>query len=276
MKTLKEKIGFIGCGNMGSAILEGLLKNRIVTAKQISVFDPDSQKLKSIQKKFGVRLSKSNDDLFNQSQILILAIKPQELMNLAKELKMNVILRQSRRISGRRFLIISILAGTPISKIKKLLGGKNPVVRAMPNLGAKVSESMTALAGDLGALSKAKIIFSGCGGVIELPEKYFDLFTAASGSGPAYFFLLMEILARFLERNGISKKKADQIAVQTALGAGKLANILPESPDILRKRVTSKGGTTEAALSVLFKKGIQKTFNEALGKAVKRAKELSK
>ena len=158
-----------------------------------------------------------------------------------------------------------------------ILGTKPAVVRAMPNLGAQVSQSMTAVTGEnRSALQSAEVIFSGCGQVILLSEKHFDLVTAISGSGPAYFFLLMELLAKAAERKGISKGAARLLAVQTAFGAALLAERSIRTPKELRKQVTSKKGTTDAALRYLEKKKFSQTFLSAIDRAVKRARQLSK
>lgn len=266
MNKLKEKIGFIGCGNMGGAILEGLLKNGIAKPNQIFIFDPLQKTRNEVRRKHKVHISFDNQEVIRKSDIVILAIKPQELRNMKNDLK---VLRS-------RQIVITILAGTPIQKVKKFLHQNVLIARAMPNLGAKVGASITALSGNSKAVQKAEIIFSGCGVVLKVPEKYMDLVTAVSGSGPAYFFFLMEILAQFAKSKGLSEKEAVTLAVETAYGAGKLATVSLESPEVLRKRVTSKGGTTEAALSVLFKKNTPQIFKLALERAIKRAKELSR
>ena len=266
MKRLKETIGFIGCGNMGSAILEGLIRNKIVKPSQVFVYDPATALLKKVRSQFKVHMCSSNKEVVHHSQIVILAIKPQELRKVSTELRPML----------RKHVVVSILAGTPIQKVRSLLGRGVFIVRAMPNLGAKVGESITALSGDSKAVQKGEVIFSGCGATIRLAEKYFDLVTAVSGSGPAYFFYLMELLVKFARASGLSLGQANRLVVQTALGTGKLAKLAKESPEILRKRVTSKGGTTEAALSVLFAEGVARIFHRALTKAILKAKKLSK
>ncbi len=266
MKKLKEKIGLIGCGNMGAAILEGLLKNKIAKPRQIFMFDPIPEKLKLLSKKFSVRICRNNDEVIRQSQIVILAVKPQELAVISKGL----------RGAFKNQALITILAGTPISKVRRFLGSKIAIARAMPNLGAKVGSAITALCGDARAIRKAELIFSGCGETVRVAEKQFDVVTAVSGSGPAYFFLLMELLANFAETHGFSKESAKRLSVQTALGAAKLAKLSSENPEALRKQVTSKGGTTEAALSFLFKKKAPEIFGQAFLQAVRRAKALSR
>lgn len=267
MKRLNQTIGLIGSGNMGSAILAGLLRRRIARPGQIWIYDSVSSKAKSTAKRFGVRAAKSNLDLARRTNIILLAIKPQDLKTVAGEIRFALRSNQT---------VVSILAGTPVSKLKRLLK-KATVVRAMPNLGAQVGESVTAVTSSSPrGLSIAETIFSGCGEVIRLSEKHFDLVTAVSGSGPAYFFLIMEILTQAARKGGISAKAARLLAVQTALGAAKLAQDSSDSPETLRKKVTSKKGTTEVALKFLFKKGFHKTFSEAIRRAVLRARELSR
>ena len=162
-------------------------------------------------------------------------------------------------------------------KIAKALGKNITIVRAMPNLGAKVGQSMTVLCGkNKTGLSFSKTLFSGCGEVVTLPEKKLDLVTAISGSGPAYFFHLMELLADFGVKQGLPSKVAGVLAVQTGLGAALLAKSSKESCAQLRQRVTSKKGTTEAALEMLGRKKFGKIFQRALGAAMNRSRALRK
>ena len=266
MKALREKIGMVGVGNMGAAILEGLFRKKIADPSQIWVSDKIKEKAAEFSRTRQVKLSPTPADLARHVDVIILAVKPQDLESLGPELRPVL----------KGHVLITILAGTPIAKIKRLLGEKTPVVRAMPNLGAKVGEAITALTGEnSGSLQLAEKIFSGCGKTVVLEEKNFDLVTAASGSGPAYFFYLIELLAKFSEKEGLTRKVAEQLAIQTCIGAGRLAQASASSPEELRKMVTSKGGTTEAALKVLEEKGFGNIFHEALGAALKRGRELS-
>ena len=265
---LTQTIGLIGCGNMGSAILAGLLRHRMVRPKQVFVYDAVVSRAQSISKEFCVNIMRSNLELVRRSQIILLAVKPQDLEAVAE--RISPALRSNQ-------MVISILAGTPLKKLRRALGSRTALVRAMPNLGAQVGEGITALVGtNRAALKTAEAIFSCCGKTIQLPEKYFDLVTAVSGSGPAYFFLMMELLAKAARQGGISEASAKLLATQTALGAARLAVVSPQSPEVLRKMVTSKKGTTEAALKVLFAKQFPSIFSRALLQAVHRAKELSK
>ena len=222
----------------------------------------------SASRTFGVKKVKSNLDLVNRTDIVILAVKPQDIHPVAREVRDHLRSNQA---------IISILAGTPIGKLRRFFGARVLIVRAMPNLGAQVGEAITAVtSSSSSALRLAETIFSGCGQVIRIPEKFFDLVTAVSGSGPAYFFLLMELLSKVAVAGGIPEKSARLLAVQTALGAGKLAQISADSPELLRKKVTSKKGTTEAALKFLVQHQFPKLFAAAVRRAVRRAGELSK
>ena len=263
---LNQRIGFIGCGNMGSAILKGIISQKIASPKKIIIFDADPSKMNFISKKYRIQKASNNQELVRNSQVILLAIKPQEFSRVANEIRAEL---------KSNHIVISILAGTPISKLKKNLKSRK-ISRVMPNLGAVVGEGIAAVVStSREADTVSTLIFSGCGKVIKLSEKYFDLVTAVSGSGPAYFFLLMETLSEAAQRGGLSKHSADVLAIQTAVGAARLAQTSASGPDELRKMVTSKKGTTDAALRHLSKKGFSQIFIQAVQKARARAKELS-
>jgi pyrroline-5-carboxylate reductase len=265
---INKRIGIIGCGNMGGAILAGLLKRGIVRSSQITVYDKIVPKAQALASRWKVRPGDGNADVVDRSDILVLAVKPQDLFDAASEF---------RQAFKARHLLITILAGTPIAKVRRAVGPKPAVVRAMPNLGAQVGEAMTALSGTGPAnLALAETVFSGCGKTIRLSERYFDLVTAISGSGPAYFFLLMELLSKEARSHGLSEKVARELAVQTALGAALLAQNSDLAPAELRKQVTSKGGTTEAALRVFEKEGLPAIVSKGLQAALRRGRELSR
>lgn len=263
---ITETIGLIGVGNMGTAILEGLFSKSIAVPAQVVIYDKLTEKAREFSAKYKTHLASSNQDLTAKAQVLLLAIKPQDLASTAAEIKPAL---KSPKV------LISILAGTPVQKIQEHLGANLDIIRAMPNLGAKVGESLTALTGSGKALSLAEVVFSGCGKTIPLEEKHFDLITALSGSGPAYFFYLMELMAKEARERGLSAEQAKLVAVQTALGSALLAAQSEEDPSVLRERVTSKGGTTEAALKELVK-AFPKNFHDAIEAAYLRGQELAK
>jgi len=267
MKIIQE-IGLIGAGNMGQAILEGLLKRQIALPGQIWVYDKIRSKVSPFKRKWKVYCADTLENLVKRTQIVILAFKPQDLSLAGENVKTH--LKSSH-------VLISILAGTPLAKIKRFVGSQAKMVRAMPNLGAKVGEAMTCLAGsDARALAVAEKIFSGCGKTLRLQEKHFDLVTAVSGSGPAYFFLMMEGLVAACLREGLSEETAELLAVQTAVGASLLARSSALSPGELRRMVTSKRGTTEAALKILEARKFPQILQQAVRAALERGRQLSR
>jgi len=265
---MKDTIGLIGVGNMGTAILEGLFDRRISKPSQVWIYDKMQDKARDFSKQWGVHLAVSAEQAALRSQWILLAVKPQDLSTIGAELK---------PVLNRKHGIISILAGTPAAKIRRAVGAKPAIIRSMPNLGAKVGQSMTAVTGtSKTALRAAKTIFDACGQTVVLPERFFDLVTAVSGSGPAYFFFLMEVLADFGVRHGLKRQDAELLAVQTARGAAQLAAGAEVSPKEWRSRVTSKKGTTDAAFQVILRSGVDKVLTKAFQAALNRGRELSR
>jgi pyrroline-5-carboxylate reductase len=265
---IRQTIGLIGVGNMGAAIVGGLLKNKIVRPKQIRIYDKIPAKASAFAKRWGAGKTGSNAELIEKSRVVLIAVKPQDLPPLEIE---------ARGKFGARHTVISVLAGTSVEKIRRVVGKRPKIVRAMPNLGALAGESVTALCGSgPKALVVADKIFRGCGTTVCLKEKFFDLVTAVSGSGPAYFFFLMELLWGECLARGLDQKQAEALVLQTALGAAKVARMSGLSPGELRRKVTSKGGTTEAAIGVMEGKRMRGIVREALRAAMKRGRELEK
>ena len=204
--------------------------------------------------------------------ILVLSIKPQNMRDVLNEIKDAV---------GKNLLIVSIAAGITTKRIQKILDSV-AVVRVMPNTPALIGQGAAAIYATKKAKSKlgqVVRIFSAVGLAVMVDnEKLIDAVTAVSGSGPAYFFLLMEEMIKAAQKLGLKKELAEKLVLQTAKGAGLLAvEALKngQTPDILRKNVTSPGGTTEAAMKVFSKRNFEKTVQEALTAAAKRSKELS-
>lgn len=269
MSKLNIKLGIVGCGNMARGILAGVLAHRVVRPGDVSVYDTQDKAAKAFKKAFGVKTVGDVYSVFQNSDVVFLAVKPQNLSEALSGLRSKMV---------RAKCVISILAGTPLSKVSALLPKNIKIVRAMPNLGAAVGTSFTAVCGRNRAdVSLAKKLFEACGRVVILPEGKMNLITVLSGSGPAYFFFLMELLAIEGVKYGLSKSAAKDLAVQTALGASKLAaasRVL--KPSELRRAVTSKGGTTEAVIGQLELKGLRKIFSEAIHRGLRRAHELGR
>lgn len=265
---LRKKIGILGCGNMGRAILAGLIKRRVARSGDVFVHDIAAPKLAEVRRQFKVHIVRTLKDLAGRVEVLVLAIKPQDLKAVARDL---------RPLLTPRHSVITILAGASIARMKKELGQRTRVLRAMPNLGATVGESVTAITGAARRdLKVAEAIFSGCGQVIQLAERHFDLVTALSGSGPAYFFYLAELLVREGRRHGLSEREASFLVQRTAKGAALLALGSRDSISVLRKRVTSKGGTTEAALATLERGKFPDLIARAIMNAIRRARTLGR
>ena len=279
MIDMRKKIGIIGYGNMGSAIAQNLASQ--TNEFSVSVFDKD--KSKSV-KHAGINFAQDIKDLFSKSDVIILAVKPQDFDHLLREIK-NLAVNK---------LIISIAAGISTKHIEKAIFNAR-VIRVMPNIGAKISESVTCLC--KGAFSTdedlelAHELFSFLGSVRSIDENMMDAATAISGSGPAYVFYFLENslldpesiseharrdmmrrLEKAAEELGFSNEDAAFLAANTVNSSVNLIHKTKISAQELRKQVTSKGGTTEAALAVLSKGG---SWDEAAQAALTRAKELS-
>jgi len=270
MRYLKhKKVGIIGLGNMGHAILRGLARSAGAGKRMLGGYDCDTGKARSAGKPLGVPIYPSVTDLAGSCDIVIIAVKPQNFDELAGELSGNV--------SGK--LVISIAAGIKTRYIEKAIGAKTRVVRVMPNTPALVGAGITAVCRGRHAsaadLKTAEEIFSSIGATVVMEEKYFDLVTAISGSGPAYFFYLKEALIEAAVKMGMGKDVAKALVSKTALGAAKLLIETGHEPGILRQRVTSKGGTTEEAIKVFDKASFKRIVEKAVIAAARRSKELS-
>jgi len=265
MKT----IGIIGCGNMGEAILRGIISTKTVSPKNIFVSDMNSNKLDCIKRTYRVNVTFSNSTVAKSSDVIIMAVKPQDICSALSDI--------SQEFNNKK-LLISIAAGVGVKKIRSLLEKNASVARAMPNMPALVGEGVTAVCLDyVPHIYKKDIIkiFLSIGDVVEIKEKYFDAVTAVSGSGPAYFFYMIEVLIKSAVGLGLKRSVAEKMAVKTAQGSIRLLNQLKQDPAIFRKKVTSKGGTTEAAFKLFKKKKFGRIFEEGIKKASQRSKELA-
>lgn len=263
-----KKIGFLGCGNMGSAIISGLIRNDIAEARNIFVYDVMPARVRETRRRLRISSARDISSLMGSVDTIVLAFKPQDLKAASLEIRPGL---------TPKHLVLTILAGVPTAKVREVLGHRLRVVRAMPNLGATVGESVTAITGGASRdLATAERIFSGCGHVVRLPEKLFDAVTALSGSGPAYFFYLMELLVEEGVRWGIPRAASALLVKQTAKASASLAWKSADPISVLRARVTSKGGTTEAALATFEKLGWPAILRQAISNAVNRARILGR
>lgn len=266
-KVKARGLVLLGCGKMGSAMLEGWLKQGVAPAS-VWVIEPYPSDWLKAQ---GVHL---NTDLPTSPAIVLLAVKPQ---------MMGAALPQVQALGGGDTLFLSIAAGTTIASFEETFGAATPIVRAMPNTPAAVGRGITAITGNARAsaedLDLAAALLSAVGQVVRLEgEHQMDAVTAVSGSGPAYVFHLIEALAAAGEAEGLPADLAMQLARATVCGAGELAHQAPESASQLRINVTSPGGTTAAALAVLMdtETGFPPLLRRAVKAAADRGRELGK
>jgi pyrroline-5-carboxylate reductase len=264
-------IGFIGGGNMARSLIGGLIADGFA-AGQIYVSDPDTQQLATLGARFRVHSSTDNTPTVQATDVLVLAVKPQLLHTVATDLVSTV--------QARRPLIISIAAGVRESDLQRWLGGGLAIVRTMPNTPALVQSGATALYANTHVTAeqrnRAESILRAVGMTLWLKdESQMDAVTALSGSGPAYFFLIMEALEAAGVRLGLDAADARLLTLQTAFGAAKMALESQEDAGVLRARVTSKGGTTEQALKVLEAGGLAKLLDQAVAAACERSRELA-
>ncbi|HJO12102.1 MAG: pyrroline-5-carboxylate reductase [Gammaproteobacteria bacterium] len=269
-----SNIGFIGAGNMASSLIHGLLKQD-VAADNLWACDIDGEKLSQITSSTGIR-SASSSDIARSADVILLAVKPQVMKQVCLGLK--------NGIKSRPCLLISIAAGISLVNLQAWLGaGKNngsAIVRCMPNTPALVGKGATALFANQEVTTDqrklAEQILSAVGITVWVDrEEDIDAVTALSGSGPAYFFLLMEAMQSVAAEMGLSQNVARKLTIQTALGAASLALAGDEDTADLRRRVTSPGGTTEKAIATFESGDFRGLVKSALLDAQSRSIELA-
>jgi len=262
-------VGFIGAGNMGEALIKGLIEANLVPATSIHATDVRLERLKELDRQFGIQVSSDNADLVRHSDIVILAVKPQIMDSVLKEIAPAV---------TRKKLLISIAAGVSTAKIRAVLHKDARLIRVMPNTPALVLEGVTAIAKADGLepddLDTAGEIFSAVGRVVVLDETLMDAVTGLSGSGPAYVAIVIESLADGGVRMGLDRITAMTLATQTVLGAAKLLLETGLHPGALKDMVSSPGGTSIAGIAALEEGGIRTTFIKAVERATERSREL--
>jgi pyrroline-5-carboxylate reductase len=262
------KLAFLGGGNMASALIGGLVAKGI-DARTISVIEPSPVARERLAARYPVHIATAPDAAVQGSDTLVLAVKPQDMRAALASLAGNV----------RGKLVVSIAAGVKLEALSRWLGGHRKLVRCMPNTPALIGAGITGLHAlpEVSAeeRKKAEAILGAVGEVVWLDEeRLLDPVTAVSGSGPAYVFWFIEQLASSGERLGIPRATALKLALNTVLGAAKLAASSEKSPSELKKDVTSKGGTTEAALKVFDEEKLAERFARALEAASRRSAEL--
>lgn len=265
-----SKIAFVGAGNMATSLIMGLL-NKGAVPSNIAACDIDPGKLEQLHEQCGIRTG-ALDEIVKTADVIVLAVKPQGMEQVCRTLK--------PLLPATGCVIISIAAGIPLHKFEAWLGAGQAIVRCMPNTPALVSEGATGLFANANTSAAqaalAETILSAVG-ICSWLESEADInaVTALSGSGPAYFFLMMEAMEQVAVQMGLNAQMARSFTIQTALGAAKLAAASDVAPDELRRRVTSPGGTTEAAIKSFEAEGFRALVEHALSAAQKRSIELA-
>ena len=268
---LKEKIGFIGGGKMGEALINGILRAGLSSSDKIMVSDVDKKRLQILEKEAGIKTTQDNKKITSDSDIIILAVKPNMMGSVLDELNSEI---------TSKHLIISIAAGIPLSFIESSLNKGCRAIRVMPNTPCLVGETAAGYAlGKKATRNDGKLVgqlIDAVGKSFLLDEKYLDAVTGLSGSGPAFIYVVIEALADGGIKMGLPRDVAITLAAQTAFGAAKM--VLESGTHIgqLRDSVASPGGTTIEGLHALEKGGIRNALIDAVETATKKSKSLGK
>jgi pyrroline-5-carboxylate reductase len=268
--SFDTRIGFLGAGSIVEAMLAGILKNELIAPERIFVANrSDRARLRRLAETFGVNACEDKAALVEQSDILILAMKPKDAPDACRSL---------RGLVRPEQLVISVVAGVSTACISDWLGTNGPIVRTMPNTSSAVGLSVTGLSANRSVseeqLRAATALFEAIGSVHIVPEDELDIITGLSGSGPAYIYYLAEAMEGAGAEAGLSREMARQLTVQTLLGAAQMLLHSSDEPALLRKKVTSPGGTTQAGLEVLDSYRFQQAVASAVLRAAERAREL--
>lgn len=269
-KRATPTIAIIGAGNMGSALVRGMVKGKYFPAESILACDIHPNPLKVLKDELGIRTTARVEEAVRSADVVLLCIKPQGMPSLLETL---------RGIVRPNQLFISIVAGWKSNSLQKFLGPSCALVRAMPNIAATVGKSVTALAFNNHVSKQQRSltskIFESVGIVLTVHEEHLDAVTGLSGSGPAYIFMVIEALIDGGVKMGLPRAIATPLALQTVIGAVALLQETKQHPAVLRDLVTTPGGTTIQGIHVLETRGLRSMLMEAIAAATHRAQELS-
>lgn len=265
-----HKLVFIGAGNMAEALIKGLVGRGVVISTAITATDVRPERLEEMKQAFGIHATADNQAAVANADAIVLAVKPQQMADVLADLKSSL---------PKTALVISIAAGKRAAMFESALGDGTRVVRVMPNTPALVGAGASAIARGRWAteddLAMAEELLGAVGLVVRTDESMMDAVTALSGSGPAYVFYLAEAMLEAAKRMGMDANVSKQLTAATIAGAAKLMAESNDPPSVLRERVTSKGGTTAAALGVMNDRKVFDAVVDALLAAAARSKELS-
>jgi len=264
-----EKIGIVGGGQMGEALIRGIIQAELLPADKLTIIEPDRERCRHLRSTYSVRIAADEKTLAAECAVVILAVKPQVMAR---------VLALFREFLSDRHLVISIAAGVSTRSIEQWLGKKARVIRVMPNTPALVLAGASALSPNSTATEEdvagALRIFSALGICLEVEEKLLDAVTGLSGSGPGYVFAFIEAMVDGGVLAGLPRPVAEKLVLQTVYGSAKLAMETGDPPAVLKGRVTSPAGTTITGLQVLEESGLRGAIMAAIEAATQRSKEL--
>jgi pyrroline-5-carboxylate reductase len=268
---MTNRIAFVGGGNMATGLIGGLIA-RGTPPSSIVVADPEASQRSRLEHDFGVTTVADAPTAVVGARTVVLAVKPQQMAQVARSI--------AGPVAAAGALVISVAAGIRLRDLARWLGPDVPLIRTMPNRPALIGAGITALYAlpgvDAASRQTAEVILAACGPTVWVAEEsQLDVVTAVSGSGPAYFFLLIECLEAAGTELGLDPVTARRLAVETARGSGRMAAEAAESPAELRAQVTSRGGTTAAALEVLEAAGVRGIFAAAVAAGARRSTALA-
>jgi pyrroline-5-carboxylate reductase len=269
--VLIMRLGIIGCGKMGTALVQGAICSGVVSAQEVLGYDAIPAAADTFKNITSATIVSDMTNLISQCDTFILATKPQDISPVLKIF--------SNSIGNKPILLISIAAGTTIKSLESQLPENVRVIRCMPNTPALIGKGASAFAGGTRShaddIVKTSALLSSVGIAIQVAEKHLDAVTGLSGSGPAYVFLMIEALSDAGVRNGLSRHDATQLAAQTLIGGASMVLETHQHPAVLKDQVTSPGGTTIAGLEALEKNGLRNALIKAVNAATKRSIQLS-
>lgn len=265
-----QKIAFVGAGSIAEAVIAGLLHSKVVTEEQMMVSNrSNTNRLTELHNLYGVTGTHNKEELITDADIVILAMKPKDIVEAITPLEPYI---------NNNQLIISLLAGVSTSSIAKLLNKNVPIIRAMPNTSASILKSATAISPSSHATEEhiqiATSLFQTVGVVSIVEEEQMHAVTALSGSGPAYVYYVVEAMEEAAKQLGLEEDVAKSLILQTVIGAAEMLKTNTKHPSVLRKEITSPGGTTEAGIEVLQSFEFQNALISCITKATKRSHEL--
>lgn len=269
MFTMNKKLGVIGVGTMGSAIVENIVRTKLIPHEKVYIFDIDKQKKDCVKGKTGVDSATTSIELVEKSDIIVLAVKP----HIVKS-----VLEECAEVFDNKKILVSIAVGLPIKYYEDIIGKDAKIVRVMPNTPLQVGEGMTLLSFNLNLSGQEKkevySIFNCAGKVSELSEDLMSEVTALTGSSPAYVYMFIEAMADAAVYSGIPRDVTYKLAAQAVLGAAKMVLESGKHPGELKDQVCTPAGTTIEAATVLEKLGFRNAVIEAMKACTKRARKI--